>query len=62
MFLVVTDANGNERFKVDLGRGAISNGNHVLQLPDGHFLAAVRMTSLRSSMQMSQGKSMSVSL
>ena len=40
MFLVVTDANGNERFKVDLGQGAISNGNHVLQLPDGHFLVA----------------------
>ena len=40
MFFVVTDANGNERFKVDLGQGAISNGNHVLQLPDGHFLVA----------------------
>lgn len=40
MYLLLTDASGNVVFKKDLGYGAWSNGNHVLQLPDGHFLVA----------------------
>ena len=40
MYLLLTDASGNAVFKTDLGYGAWSNGNHVLQLPDGHFLVA----------------------
>ena len=37
-YLLVTDAATNVIFKADVGQGAWSNGNHVLQLPNGEFL------------------------
>ena len=40
MFVLVTDKDGGVVFRKDFGAGGWSNGNHVLQEPDGNFLVA----------------------